>query len=409
MKKLLLILIPFLLLAQPRARVQRTVVCTGAGSATVATCAPSPVLTALSDLSTTPRTLVSFTPTANNTGALTLAINGLAATSVVKYVGGAAQALAANDLRSGTSYMLEYDGLAFVVKSVLGNGGGGGGGTGDVVGPASAADNEVAIYDSTTGKLIKRGTGCTIASATLTCTGGFESGDGTVQGLIRLKELAANGANDFRIYGAADQAIDGCLVFSGPLASGDSWRGSASTVTIDGKTCRVMETYTPGAGGGAVYRDSWSCYRDGNLSLGCNFRANTAASPAYNVLVAGSSSAGHLVGLTTTAVTGPVAGVSFRMPVAPTTWTFTVEIHSAGASAPTLELTKTCIAPGSASSTSYAGAQTATVSPAAAGRYHSYSFAVTPGSCAAGDFVQIQISQTTAVATNIIAMSQVIQ
>lgn len=105
---------------------QRVVVCTGAGTATAATCAPSPPLTALTELTvTTPRTLVSFTPTANNTGALTLAISGLTATSVVKYVGGAAQALAANDLRAATSYILEYDGTNFVVKSLLGNGGSG--------------------------------------------------------------------------------------------------------------------------------------------------------------------------------------------------------------------------------------------------------------------------------------------
>lgn len=35
------------------------------------------------------------------------------------------------------------------------SGGGGGGGTGDVVGPASATDNAIARYDSTTGKLIQ--------------------------------------------------------------------------------------------------------------------------------------------------------------------------------------------------------------------------------------------------------------
>lgn len=105
---------------------QRVVVCTGAGTATAATCAPSPPLTALTELTvTTPRTLVSFTPAANNTGALTLAISGLTATPVVKYVGGAAQALAANDVRAATSYILEYDGTNFVVKSLLGNGGSG--------------------------------------------------------------------------------------------------------------------------------------------------------------------------------------------------------------------------------------------------------------------------------------------
>jgi hypothetical protein len=158
-------------------------------------------------------------------------------------------------------------------------------------------------------------------------------------------------------------------------------------------------------GGSTVYRDAWHCYRDAFASLLCNFRGFGA----HAVLIAGGNSAGHLVGMTTAAATGPVAGVSFRLPVTPVTWSFNVDIHSAAASAPTLELAKTCVSPGAANSVAYTGAQTATVSPAAAGRYHSYSFAVTPGTCAAGDFVQIQISQTTAVATNIIAMSQVIQ
>lgn len=39
----------------------------------------------------------------------------------------------------------------------------GGGGTGDVVGPAASVDSELAIYDSTTGKLLKRASGSGIA------------------------------------------------------------------------------------------------------------------------------------------------------------------------------------------------------------------------------------------------------
>ncbi len=42
---------------------------------------------------------------------------------------------------------------------------GGGGGSGDVVGPASATDNNIAVFDGATGKLIKDG-GATIASIT---------------------------------------------------------------------------------------------------------------------------------------------------------------------------------------------------------------------------------------------------
>jgi hypothetical protein len=41
-----------------------------------------------------------------------------------------------------------------------------GGGTGDVVGPASSVDAEIALFDSTTGKLIKRATGTGYAKVT---------------------------------------------------------------------------------------------------------------------------------------------------------------------------------------------------------------------------------------------------
>lgn len=130
MKKLiaLLSLLPLSAFAQPIARAQRGVDCVGAGTATAATCAPSPAVTSFAQLNTVPRTQIRFRPAASNTGALTLAINGLAARSIVKYVGGAAQPLAANDMRSGGSYVLEDDGTNFVVTSLLGNAAASGGG-----------------------------------------------------------------------------------------------------------------------------------------------------------------------------------------------------------------------------------------------------------------------------------------
>lgn len=48
-------------------------------------------------------------------------------------------------------------------------------GLGDVVGPASSVDTTIAIYDSSTGKLLTSGTGCTISGGTISCTGGFVS------------------------------------------------------------------------------------------------------------------------------------------------------------------------------------------------------------------------------------------
>lgn len=91
-------------------------------------------------------------------------------------------------------------------NSLLGSGdlviaGGGGGGSGDVVGPATAADGAVALFDGTTGKLLKVG-GTALASwATKTAPAGDPVGTTDTQTLsgktiVGLKEarvaMAAN-------------------------------------------------------------------------------------------------------------------------------------------------------------------------------------------------------------------------
>jgi hypothetical protein len=91
--------------------------------------------------------------------------------------------------------------------------------------------NAITVFDAN-GKVIA--SGCKVVSNTLTC------GDGTAAQGVILGEFAVNGTNDFRIYGATDQSADGCIVLSGPVGSGEALVGSASTATIDGKTCRVM-------------------------------------------------------------------------------------------------------------------------------------------------------------------------
>jgi len=122
-----------------------------------------------------------------------------------------------------------------------------GGGSGDVLGGSNLTTATRVVIVSSAGT-VTQGTGCSYASNNITCTGGFTAGDGTAQSGLVLPELTANGTNDFRVYGAANQTVDGCVVFTGALGNGESWRGSATTVTIATKTCRVMETFTPSAG-----------------------------------------------------------------------------------------------------------------------------------------------------------------
>lgn len=83
-------------------------------------------------------------------------------------------------------------------NSLLGSGdlviaGGGGGGSGDVVGPATAADGAVALFDGTTGKLLKAGGAALASWATKTAPAGDPVGTTDTQTLsgktiVGLKE-----------------------------------------------------------------------------------------------------------------------------------------------------------------------------------------------------------------------------
>lgn len=102
-----------------------------------------------------------------NTGACTINFNGLGAKTIKKVAGGITTDLADNDIRAGQWVDLVYDGTNMQMQSLLGNApAGGSGGIGDVVGPASSVDAEFALFDSTSGKLIKRATGTGFVKAT---------------------------------------------------------------------------------------------------------------------------------------------------------------------------------------------------------------------------------------------------
>jgi hypothetical protein len=65
------------------------------------------------------------------------------------------------DARTRTLRLATEDGDAAV-----GGTGGGGGGTGDVTGPSASVDSEIAVYNGTTGKVIKRATTTGLVKAT---------------------------------------------------------------------------------------------------------------------------------------------------------------------------------------------------------------------------------------------------
>lgn len=119
-----------------------------------------------------------------NTGACTINFNGLGAKTIKKCAGGITTDLADNDIRAGQWVDVVYDGTNMQMQSLLGNApAGGSGGFGDVVGPSSSVDSEVALFDSTTGKLLKRASGSGIAKlasgvlSTVTAPSGAVVGD----------------------------------------------------------------------------------------------------------------------------------------------------------------------------------------------------------------------------------------
>lgn len=153
-------------------------------------------------------------PTVNAAGeiALDTSVTDYADGYIKYYSGSTVYALIAipeSDLASPTNnYVVTYD--AATDKFKLAAGGGGGGGSGDVVGPASATDNAIARFDSTTGKLIQNSV-VTIADST-----GDMAGVGTLNthtipggtGTLALTSNLPNTFNTIQISGQSDVVAD---------------------------------------------------------------------------------------------------------------------------------------------------------------------------------------------------------
>lgn len=129
-KKICLGFVLALLALSQVARVQRTLVATAAGTGDAITLAPSPAITALTQLDTVPPTQVCFEATAANTTTVTIAISGLTAKALYKLNGAINTALAANDIRVGQWVCAKryVTGDAFQMTTPTGNAASGGSG-----------------------------------------------------------------------------------------------------------------------------------------------------------------------------------------------------------------------------------------------------------------------------------------
>src|SRR3990167_4500166 len=257
--------------------------------------------------------VVGLIATTANTDGATLAVCGLGALAIKKADGTTDPAT--GDIAAGRLYFLTWVDAAtdYWRMQELPSSGAGDASTSI----SSSVDLSIAIYDSTTGKLLKQGTGCTWASTgggAITCVGGFGSGDGTLPATLTLPELTANGTNSAWIVGAESQSADTCYVM--PAANGSSTylRDSGATATIDpdgagaiaSRSCRILEwaaavSFTSGT----AAPSSGACDASGELNSTYFRNDNPATNPpmVYRCTQTGASSyawhpISHLVGTT---------------------------------------------------------------------------------------------------------------
>lgn len=161
--------------------------------------------------------------------------------------------ISASGTASGTTY-LRGDG------SWATPAGGGGGGSGDVVGPASATADRIAVFDGTTGKLIKDG-GVAVAGlqpldaeltslAALATNGSVHrSAAGTIVARTLTGSTYINVANGDGVAGNPTVSLTGSV----PVANGGSGRATATTaygLIAAGTTATgAQQTIAPGTAG----------------------------------------------------------------------------------------------------------------------------------------------------------------
>lgn len=172
---------------------------------------------------------------------------------------------------------------------------GAGGGSGDVVGPASATDNAIARYDSTTGKLLQNSvvtiadtTGDISSPGSISLTGSgaghMEYGEGTAPTVV---------ANRLTLTAPADVIASGYVMV---LPSDTPVNGEQLTASISGTTI-TMSWDAAGGGGGGAPTDATYITQTANAGLS----AEQALSGLSSGIMRVATTTGVITSLTTSA------------------------------------------------------------------------------------------------------------
>jgi hypothetical protein len=186
----------------------------------------SPALTAYSD-----GMIVTFQPAATNTGAVTLAINGLSATTVNKLLNGSSTALVANDLVSGAPALVIYDASASAFR---------------LVNPYSGEWSAGAL-STDIARLSQGNTFTNFQTISLSTGGLLELDDSNAAANERRWRLLSD-TGQFCIYTATDAGVGAsnaiCADRTGTTV--DSIALTATTVTVNGQDVRNTALFNAG-------------------------------------------------------------------------------------------------------------------------------------------------------------------
>lgn len=196
----------------------------GAGSANTYTITYSPALAAYVD-----GERYSFRVAADNTGAATLNINGLGATTIKKMSSAGKTDLAAGDLKSGQPATVEYDGTHFVLVTPLAN----------LITYATAAQAKAASSSSVAMTPSASAAGGEGAWADLA------SASTTDLGAQDVTNLRITGTTTITAFGTIDSGVRRKLRFAGALtlthnATSLILPGAANITTVAGDTCDAI-------------------------------------------------------------------------------------------------------------------------------------------------------------------------